>query len=236
MATCMLTKLLRADQAVVVQPISWRRAGGPIAAAVPTTNVDTAGRSPDKVHTPEQQIAMLQARVTELERSLDRQVNEAKAGGYKAGEEAGRNQAAARLQPVLDKLAQSIKELGELKPKLRRDAETDLLKLALAIARKILHRELNIDPDSIGGLIKVAIDKIRAQEILRVRIHPQHQQIVQQIVAKLSTGAKIEVLPDPKLEVGGAIVETSRGDFDASIDLQLKEIERGLTDRLAHHR
>jgi flagellar biosynthesis/type III secretory pathway protein FliH len=30
------------------------------------------------------------------------------------------------------------------------------------------------------------------------------------------------------------VVETTRGEFDASVDLQLREIERGLTDRLIH--
>ena len=42
--------------------------------------------------------------------------------------------------------------------------------------------------------------------------------------------------PDPKLPPGGVIIDTRRGEFDASVDLQLREIERGLTDRLASHR
>ena len=79
----------------------------------------------------------------------------------------------------------------------------------------------------------MAVEKIRVQEILRVRVHPQHQPAVQQILTQMSTGAPIEIFADQKMQLGGVVVETTRGEFDASVDLQLREIERGLTDRLA---
>ena len=232
----MLTKRLNPEQLGSVQPISWRRTGSPPAPPqTASTALITAGglRKPG---TPEEQVIFLQARLLEMERLLERQVQETRAAAFREGEEAGKNQATARIQPVLDKLARSIHDLAELKPRLRRDAEADLLKLSLAISRKILHRELSIDPDSVAGLIKVSIEKIRAQEIIRVRVHPQHQQIVQQMLAKMPGSTRIEILPDAKLDLGGVVVETTRGDFDASVDLQLREIERGLTDRLAGHR
>ena len=229
--TCMLTKRFSPEQLGSVtgsiQPMSWRRTGNQSVAPQAVLK---------KTGTPEEQIAFLQARLAEMERLLERQVQEARAAAYREGEQTGQNQAAARIQPVLDKLARSIHEVAELKPRLRRDAEADLLKLSLAISRKILNRELSIDPDSIAGLIKVSIEKIRAQEIVRVRVHPQHQQVVQQILAKMPVSTRVEILPDTKLELGGVVIETSRGDFNASVDLQLKEIERGLTDRLAGHR
>lgn len=233
----MLTKLLRAEKAETAQPICWRRSAGPVA-GIPGSASAPGASSQALVKTTgaEEQSGVLHARLLELENSLDGQIRAAREAGYREGEEAGRNQAAGRVQPVLEKLTRSIQDLADLKPKLRRDAEADLLKLALAIARKVLHRELSIDPDSIAGLISVSIEKIRAHEILRVRVHPQHQQIVRQILAKMSTATLAEIHPDPKLELGGVLVETSRGNFDASVDLQLKEIERGLTDRLANHR
>jgi flagellar biosynthesis/type III secretory pathway protein FliH len=40
------------------------------------------------------------------------------------------------------------------------------------------------------------------------------------------------VSADPAQERGGVIFETSRGKLDVSIGTQLREIERGLTDRL----
>jgi flagellar biosynthesis/type III secretory pathway protein FliH len=45
-------------------------------------------------------------------------------------------------------------------------------------------------------------------------------------------GASIEVIPDPSRQPGALVFETERGNLDASIETQLLEIERGLTDRL----
>jgi len=225
----MLSKVLRGEKTQGIQPVAWRRTAGPAA----SLTAPTAGHKsePNKqVFTVDQELGILQARIVEMEAAAERRVREAREMGNKEGDTAARNQ----LQPVLDKLARSIQEIGDLRAKLRHEAEGDLLKLALAIARKILHRELSADPESIAGLIRVAVEKIRMQEILRVRIHPQHHVAVQQVLARLSTGAPIEIYPDRTMQLGGVVVETTRGEFDASVDLQLSEIERGLTDRLAH--
>jgi flagellar biosynthesis/type III secretory pathway protein FliH len=40
------------------------------------------------------------------------------------------------------------------------------------------------------------------------------------------------VVPDAARELGSVVFETERGSLDASVDTQLEEIERGLTDRL----
>ncbi len=228
-ASSMLSKVLRGEQAQAVQPVAWRRTAGPAASPTsPSAGVKTD--APKQLVTVDQELGALHARIAEGEALAERRVREAREAGYREGETAARNQ----IQPVLEKLAQSIQEVNGLRAKLRHEAEGDLVKLALAIAKKILHRELSADPDSISGLIRVAVEKIRVQEILRVRIHPQHHPVVQQIMARLSTGAPIEIFADPKMQLGGVVVETTRGEFDASVDLQLREIERGLTDRLVH--
>jgi flagellar assembly protein FliH len=235
----MLSKVLREEQQADAQPLPWKRAGGAPPSPKPVTPTPIVMHRTEGGHfQPESalqdQIHTLHRQIAELEAAAERRVQEARQTGRQEGEAAGRNAAMAQVQPVLDKLAQSIREMSEMRPKLRHQAETDVVKLALAIARKILHRELSADPDSIAALIHVAMEKIRTHELVRVRIHPQHHPSVQQALAQATMGAQVEILPDPKLSLGGVIVETTRGDFDASVETQLREIERGLTDRLAH--
>jgi flagellar assembly protein FliH len=165
-----------------------------------------------------------------MEAAAERRVREAHANGYREGETAARSQ----IQPVVDKLSQSIRDVCALRPKLRHEAETDVIRLALAIAKRILHRELSADPESVAALIHVAMEKIRTNELVRVRVHPQHHHSVQQAVAQVTMGAQVEVKPDPTLPLGGVVIETTRGEFDASVETQLREIERGLADRLSH--
>jgi flagellar assembly protein FliH len=159
-------------------------------------------------------------------------VAEARAAGYREGEAAGRQAAAADFQPKFERLARSLEDLAGFRARLRREAEAEMLQLSLAIARRVLHRELALDPEALHGLVLAALEKLEAKEITRVRVHPGFEPQVRALLASLPAGAGIVVAPDPAREPGTVIFETERGDLDASVESQLREIERGLTDRL----
>jgi flagellar assembly protein FliH len=171
-------------------------------------------------------------RLDRLQRECEDRIAAARAAGVQEGKAAGRSQAAAEQQPVLDRLARSIGELAQMRTQLRRDAEEDVVKLALAIARRLVRRELAIDPDALRGLIVAALEKLRGQEICRVRVHPAHAALVTDCLRSAASGALVEVIQDSARELGSIIFETQRGNLDASVDSQLHEIERGLADRL----
>jgi flagellar assembly protein FliH len=115
---------------------------------------------------------------------------------------------------------------------MRRDAEKDLVKLAIAIARRVLHRELTLDPESIEGLIRVALDKLQTRELCRVRAHPDQKPAIAAALQRFSNSHNVELVADPSLQCGDVLFETAHGDLDASIESQLREIERGFADRL----
>lgn len=225
----MLSKLLRGPALEKVQPYVWKSSDG---SAVRVNASQATGKRPLTASS-EEQTPLLQARLAEPELAVERRVKEALDTARREHEIAARNQAAAEVRQVLEKLAQSIQDLAGLRPKLRDQAEADIVKLALAIARRVVHRELATDPESIAGLVSVALSKLRAKEAVRVRVHPAHQSIIRQMLSHSSASANIEVIGDSAAELGGVVFETSRGEFDVSVDVQLNEIEKGLTDRLA---
>jgi flagellar assembly protein FliH len=151
---------------------------------------------------------------------------------YQRGLREGEAAAQAAMQPVLDRMARSVDVLAGLRGRARREAEGDLLRLAIAIARRILHRELSVDPDAISGLIKVAIEKLQAQEIHRVRVHPDLEAAVRRALESLSAGRSVQVTADRGRLPGDVVFEIERGSLDASVETQLMEIGRGLADRL----
>ena len=148
------------------------------------------------------------------------------------GEAAGRSRAAAEVQPVIERLARSIDELGAMRPRLRKEAEADIVKLALAIARRVLRREIAVDPEALTGLVMAALAKLQDQEICRVRTHPSHAGLLAECLRKAVPASTVEVVADPAGEPGAVVFETQRGNLDASVETQLQEIERGLADRL----
>jgi flagellar assembly protein FliH len=170
--------------------------------------------------------------LAQLQKQCEQKVREAHAAGQREGEASGRSRAGADLQPAIDRLARAVEEIGGMRGRLRVEAEADMVKLAMAIARRVLRRELAIDPDALHGLVLGALEKLHGQEICRVRVHPSHAGLVSNSLRQNSASAHVEVVADPSRELGAVIFETQRGNLDASVESQLKEIERGLADRL----
>jgi flagellar assembly protein FliH len=231
----MLSRILSREAVKSIRPFTWQ-------AADSSGNAENECRKASEPNSAavrqalaiaEEPVLLLQARVAELEGMIQKRVQESRDAGYREGVTAGKNQASAEVKLTMEKLAQSIHHLSECRPMLRDQAEADIVRLALAIARRVLNRELNTDPDSIVGLVKVALSKLRLQEVIRVRVHPSHQKVLKELLSRSGSCPHIEITSDPAIELGGLLFETSRGEFDASVDIQLKEIERGLTDRLA---
>jgi len=131
---------------------------------------------------------------------------------------------------MASRLARTIEELSGLRQRYRHEAEEDVIALAMAIARRILHRELTVDPDALLGLVKAALKKIEAHEVHRVRVRPEDALLVQQHLDKMGLPQRVELIADPGLERGSAILDSSRGALDVSVETQLAEIERGFAD------
>jgi flagellar assembly protein FliH len=207
------SRILRDDELPEVSPIWWREGGSPPPLKKP----------PQRVHAP----------ASGAEAALDpEREREAHQRGFAEGKALGREQAAAELTPLVDRLGRSLADLSNLRGRIRTDAEKDLLKLSIAIARRVLHRELTLDPESIEGLIKVALDKLQSRELCRVRVHPDQEPAIRSSLERFSNSQKIEVAPDASLQPGDVLFETAHGTLDASIESQLREIERGFADRL----
>lgn len=213
----MSSRLVGPDPPHVVEPMRWRivgpdeSSGSLFAAGMPLTPLGEG---------------------SEFERRIEQRLHEAYAAGVREGEASASRRAESELRPVIERLARSVEEISSVRARLRREAEQDLIRLALAIARRILGRELAVDPDAVHGLIVAALEKLRAQEICRVRVHPAHQAALTACLKRIITDSTPEVISDASCEPGTVILETERGRLDASVESQLQEIERGLTDRL----
>jgi len=164
------------------------------------------------------------------EREIEQRVQASYQSGYSAGLNAGAQQATERMQPVLASLAGMIQELAGYKKKFRHEAEASTVGLALSVARRVLYREVNADPEAILGLVKAAFDKLNVRETHRLRISPPDLAFIQENSARLGLPPALEIASDGQLPRGSAVFETSRGELDASIDSQLLEIERGFAD------
>jgi flagellar assembly protein FliH len=161
---------------------------------------------------------------------IEEKIRTAHLQGLKEGRASAGREMSAQIEAMNVRLARAIEEMSGMRQRFRHEAEEDVVALALAIARRILHRELTMAPDALLGLVKAALEKIEAREVHRVRIRPEDAPMVKQFLEKMGLPQKVEVISDPGLERGAAILDSSHGALDASVETQLEEIERGLAD------
>ena len=180
----------------------------------------------------EDSIKLLEGRIEDEKRAARQQAHQQ---GMAQGLQTGIEQEAAKWNDALGRLTRAIEEMSKSKARLRAEVEEDAVKLALAIARKVLNRELSSDPEALVGLARVALDKLNLRDLQRVRVHPQDAPAIEKMLRASSGPKRVEVIADGTLERGGAVFETDRGMLDASVTTQLGEIERGLADMLGGH-
>ena len=112
--------------------------------------------------------------------------------------------------------------------------EGEVVQLALSIARKILHREAQVDPLLLVGIVRVALEQIEGATGVVLRVHPENIADWRRSLAlQLDPADLPEITEDPSLAPDTCVLETAMGSTVLGLEVQLKEIERGLMDLLA---
>jgi flagellar assembly protein FliH len=111
--------------------------------------------------------------------------------------------------------------------------EPEVVQLSLAIARKILHREAQLDPLLLTGMVHVALDKLDGGTRVRLRAHPDDMHFWNEHFAhNTNSHPAPDLAGDPQLKRGECALETEMGDTLVSLETHLKEIEQGFLDLL----
>jgi flagellar assembly protein FliH len=221
----MSSKVLGPDGESDLQPLVWRQVGeatvasGPPKAPLPENAASALYEAP-----------MLKARIAELERQIPQLVQQARQAGFKEGEAAAAESAARQVDTIAARGARAIEDLVSERRKMRRRLEEDLVHLAVAVARRVLHRELSVDPEALGGIVRAVLDRMDAREIHKLRVHPADAPFVEKHIAEWQTPVQLRLEKDASLERGAIVFDTARGSVDSSVETQLREIDRGFTD------
>lgn len=153
----------------------------------------------------------------------------------------GFEQAAAQGRESLEKaiaterasLASALREFASGREAYYQRMEGEVVRLVLSIALKILHRESQLDPMLLTGVVRVALEKMAGGTTVRLRVPviqaDSWRAAVRSIPARELT---IEVVADESLTGPRCLVVTEMGTTDVSLEAQLGEIERGFLDLL----
>lgn len=111
--------------------------------------------------------------------------------------------------------------------------ESEVVQLALSIAKKILHREAQVDPLLVTALVQVALAQIKEGSSVTVRVRPEEASRWREQLCAPAVNLEVAVIEDSERDLGDCILETELGSVNFNLTAQLKEVERGFLDVLA---
>jgi flagellar assembly protein FliH len=150
------------------------------------------------------------------------------AKGFATGEQAGLDAASDRIEAMIRRLTQTIEELVTLRASMIRQTERQMVELSLAVARRIIHREVSLDRDLLIAMARVALDRLGESAQVTVRLHPEDYELTGAARVTKAMGRNVTVVADPNIERGGCLVESDLGSLDAGVDSQIQEFARAL--------
>jgi flagellar assembly protein FliH len=185
--------------------------------------IDNQLRDVDEVAELKQRIA---AQIVEMEGRVEASRRETWA---EARETLGR-ECEERIAAERGAVIRTCEQFGRERAKYFADVEAEVVRLALSIAARVLNREAAFDPLLLRGAVKVALDKVREESSVTLRVAEVQTEDWRRVTQDAQV--VVTVVGDQRLEVSECILETSMGRVELGVKAQLEEIERGFFDLL----
>jgi flagellar assembly protein FliH len=175
-----------------------------------------------------------------FEERLAEETRQAFESGRERGSEEGRRAerealaptAAAEAERIRRQTAERLENLARERDRYLQAIEQEVVRLALAVAARILRREAQMDPLLLTGAVRVALGQLAATSEVRLHVPAKEADLWKETIALLpKLTVKPLVVTDEGMLLGECVIESKVGTVDLGIRSQLGEIERGFFDR-----
>ena len=201
-------------------------------------------------------IAAARAEVAEMHASARRDIeherqrvfDESKARGFAEGREAGHasglesghaealNQTVGPYAEIMEKLVpawiEQFEQFGTERERLFEEARRDVLRFAVDIAARVVHRVVESDESVCIDQVREALQIIGRPSQVRLSINPLDRAVISDalpgILEQAALTTDLELHEDDQVTRGGCIVSTPQGAVDATVETQVARIAEAL--------
>lgn len=152
---------------------------------------------------------------------------------YQRGWEEALKKVEKENELVFQSLQKVVGDLKQEKNTIWIQCEKEIVKLALAIAKKVISEEISKDSSKIiEKIVAEAVDKVKENKILRIYLNPTDIEKLKQhkIIESMDINADCEIVKDTDIKCGGCKVVTDYGNIDARLETRWNEVETALRE------
>ncbi len=160
----------------------------------------------------------------EAEKKAQQIKDEAKKQGRKEGEK--------EYYDLINKAKKQLEKNKEEYKKLMMKSKNDIVKLSLAVAKKVVSQEIATNPDVIVSLAKDALKRTFQKEGIVIKVSPENSDILKENLFKIAEAdldkTDVKVQESTVLKKGDLLVQTDFGVVDGSASKKISNVEKSL--------
>lgn len=173
---------------------------------------------------PEPELENTQASISELQ--IEAIKNEAYQQGYLSGKEEGKALIEQQMALLTQQLETTLRAIPQAIAQNRLELSTEISDIVLLITQQFF-MEKEANPHALEGQINHLLSQLNNKQNIELYLHPQEIETLQKGGIKLEAahlnGMKIK--SDDTLILGGYMIKTDHGMFDASIEKQIDRLK-----------
>ncbi len=143
---------------------------------------------------------------------------------YRKGIGDGCKQAEDKLSAAFRAFQDAAGQLQRERCNIWQKSETEIIKLVLAIAQKVVGYEVANNNHLIEKVVAEAILHAGKQKIISIRLNPADVTKLKDAKITTESDSTFEIVADQKISPGGCVVETDFGCIDAQLETRLNKI------------
>jgi flagellar assembly protein FliH len=152
--------------------------------------------------------------------------------GRAAGKQSAFAEHKAKLEQLVKTITAALNDIDSSRHKLESLAGSDVIRLAVAIARRVTKLQGSQDPIVLTENVRAAVKLVVHSADVRIAVHPTQKQSLTEALPQLRMQwpnlTHVEVIEDAEIAPGGCRVFTAAGQIDADLDCQIDRVAADL--------
>jgi len=152
--------------------------------------------------------------------------------GRSKGQQEGTTQALTEMKATIEQLenawGEAIESFSQQREQMLIEARCDVLRLALDIARRVVHRQIEVDETVIEDQIATTLKMLSGRTAAVVSIHPEDRPHAEQVLPTLIESIRdcddVRLVDDSSVARGGCLVGCGATEIDSTIETQIGRI------------
>ncbi|MEG6617328.1 FliH/SctL family protein [Peptococcaceae bacterium 1198_IL3148] len=177
-------------------------------------------------------VADAQQKADQLTKAARAEAEELKIQAQEQGYRDGLQQAETEAAQIRLQAQQVLEQAETVRKETFAAMEQEIVSLAVEIAEKFLTTQLQLDPDLVVEAAKEALQQVKDREQVTIYVNPEDIGAYigrkPELTQMLSDRARLSIIADAKVKLGGCLVQTEQGVVDATADARWQEILKAL--------